>query len=181
VPLHRARPKGERDRNWQAGCCGASGHSSLEVLVKTRLALLSFTVAIFIAAVSWSGLALAQQNNPAGQQAPSQAQQPPDSQVPPSAAQDPAQTGQQNPGQSQPDQTTNQSEPGQRSDQAQSDTSTREFVGTVVKQGDKYVLQDSATGTIYDIDHQDEVSKFEGKKVRVHGALDSNGKMIHLQ
>jgi hypothetical protein len=139
----------------------------MEVLVKIRLALLSFTVAIFIAATSWGGLALAQQNTPGGQQAPSQAQQPPDSQAPPSA-QDPAQTGQQNPGQTQPDQT-------------QSDTGAKQFVGTVIKQGNKYVFQDSATGTIYDIDHQDEVSKFEGKKVRVHGSLDSTGKMIHVQ
>jgi hypothetical protein len=140
----------------------------LEVIVKTRLALLSFTAATFIAAASWSGVALAQQNSTGGQQAPAQTQQPPDSQVPPSATQDPAQTGQQNQGQTQPDQT-------------QSDTGTKQFVGTVIKQGDKYVFQDSATGNIYDIDHQDEVSKFEGKKVRVHGALDPSGKMIHLQ
>jgi Protein of unknown function (DUF5818) len=55
------------------------------------------------------------------------------------------------------------------------------FTGTVVKQGDKYVLQDAATGTTYDIDHQDEVKKFDGKKVRVHGTLDASTKMIHVQ
>jgi hypothetical protein len=49
-----------------------------------------------------------------------------------------------------------------------------------MKQGNKFVLQD-ASGTTYDIDHQDEVSKFEGKRVRVHGTLDPSGKMIHLQ
>jgi len=50
-----------------------------------------------------------------------------------------------------------------------------------VKQGDKYMLQDAASGTTYDIDHQDEVKKFEGKKVKVHGTLDSTGKKILVQ
>ena len=45
------------------------------------------------------------------------------------------------------------------------------FSGTVTKQGDKYVLKDDA-GHTYDIDHQDEVKKFEGKRVRVQGTLD---------
>jgi hypothetical protein len=49
------------------------------------------------------------------------------------------------------------------------------------KQGDKYMLQDAASGTTYDIDHQDEVKKFEGKKVKVHGTLDSTGKKILVQ
>jgi uncharacterized protein YdeI (BOF family) len=55
------------------------------------------------------------------------------------------------------------------------------FTGTIVKSGDKYMFQDSASNTTYDIDHQDQVKQFEGKKVRVHGTLDSNGKMIHVQ
>jgi uncharacterized protein YdeI (BOF family) len=55
------------------------------------------------------------------------------------------------------------------------------FTGTILKSGDKYVFQDSASNTTYDIDHQDEVKQYEGKKVRVHGTLDSNGKMIHVQ
>ena len=45
------------------------------------------------------------------------------------------------------------------------------FSGTVTKSGDKYVLKDDA-GHTYDIDHQDEVKKFEGKRVRVQGTLD---------
>jgi hypothetical protein len=51
------------------------------------------------------------------------------------------------------------------------------FTGTVVKQGDKYVLKDD-TGKTYDIDHQTDVAKFEGKRVRVQGTLDSNGKIM---
>ena len=72
----------------------------------------------------------------------------------------------------------------QQPDQAQSTDQSggaSEFVGTVVKQGDKYMFQDAASGSTYDIDHQDEVKKFEGKKVRVRGTLDPNTKMIHVQ
>ena len=57
---------------------------------------------------------------------------------------------------------------------------SQSFSGTVVKAGDKYVLQD-ASGKTYDIDHQDEVKKYEGKQVRVKGTLDSDGKTIHLK
>jgi phage repressor protein C with HTH and peptisase S24 domain len=55
------------------------------------------------------------------------------------------------------------------------------FTGTIVKSGDKYVLQDATSGKNYDIDHQDIVQKYEGKHVRVHGSLDANGKLIHVQ
>ena len=51
------------------------------------------------------------------------------------------------------------------------------FTGTVVKQGDKYVLKDD-TGKTYDIDHQTDVAKFEGKRVRVQGTLDPSGKIM---
>lgn len=76
-----------------------------------------------------------------------------------------------------------QSAPTQQSPdaQAQSSTAVQTFTGTVIKSGDKYVLQDAASGTTYDLDHQDELAKFEGKKVRVHGTIDASGKMIHVQ
>ena len=54
------------------------------------------------------------------------------------------------------------------------------FTGQIVKVGDKYVLQDTG-GTNYDIDHQDLVKQYEGKRVRVNGTLDPSGKMIHIQ
>ncbi len=101
------------------------------------------------------------------------------------------QTGQTAPSQSAPDQTTpsrqtpDQTTPpatqGQAGQTAPSDAAgTQTFTGTVMQQGDKYVLQ-ADNGTVYDIDHQDQVKKFDGKKVRVHGTLDSTGKMIHIQ
>jgi len=86
-----------------------------------------------------------------------------------------------------------QAQPSQRPDASEQGTSgsssgssaqsaaAQSFSGTVVKSGDKYVLKDEASGNTYDIDHQDEVQKFEGKRVKVHGTLDANRKMIHVQ
>jgi Protein of unknown function (DUF5818) len=65
--------------------------------------------------------------------------------------------------------------------QAAPASDSQTFTGTIVKAGDKYVLQDAASGSTYDIDHQDQLKQYEGKKVRVHGTLDPSGKMIHLQ
>ena len=53
------------------------------------------------------------------------------------------------------------------------------FTGTIVKSGDKFVFQDADSGTTYDVDHQDQVKQFEGKKVRIRGTLDASGK-IHV-
>lgn len=64
--------------------------------------------------------------------------------------------------------------------QSQSQTQTQTFAGTITKTGDKYVLQD-ASGTTYDIDRQDLVKSHEGKKVRINGTLDPDGKTIHVK
>jgi uncharacterized protein YdeI (BOF family) len=131
-------------------------------------------LAVLFATISWGSLAQAQQTAPDTQQP--QTQQPPDTQAPP-PSQTPQQPAQTPSTRSQPDPST--SAP---NSSAQSDPSgSKEFVGTVVKQGDKYMFQDAASGTMYDIDHQDEVKKFEGKKVRVHGSLDASSKTIHVQ
>ncbi len=55
------------------------------------------------------------------------------------------------------------------------------FTGVITKSGDKYVLKDDASGMTYDIDHQEIVKKYEGRKIRVKGTLDPNGKLIHMQ
>src|SRR5260370_20904205 len=64
---------------------------------------------------------------------------------------------------------------------AASSTDAQSFTGTIVKSGDKYKFQDDDTGNMNDIDHQDQVQKFEGKKVKVHGTLDPSTKTIHVQ
>jgi len=94
---------------------------------------------------------------------------------------------QQYPTQRPADEAGQRQQPGQAPEQSsqapdsQAQSGVQVFTGTIVKSGDKYVLQDSDTSTTYDIDHQDQVKQFEGKRVRVHGVLDAGGKMIHVQ
>jgi cytoskeletal protein RodZ len=140
------------------------------------------TLAVLLGIISWGGLLHAQQtpadSQPQTQQPPTQPS--PDAQPP--SRQSPDQPSQQTPDQSTPSQSAPSQGAGQGSQAEPTDQAGGQtFTGTVMKQGDKYVLQDAATGTTYDIDHQDEVKKFEGKKVRVHGTLDASGKMIHVQ
>ena len=110
--------------------------------------------------------------------------QPPDAQAQQPATPDQAQPNQPPPSQT-PSQAPTQDQTGQATSGSQTDaagsTAVQSFTGTVVKSGDKYMLQDADTGTTYDIDHQDEVAKFEGKRVKVKGTLDASGKMIHVQ
>jgi uncharacterized protein YdeI (BOF family) len=79
-----------------------------------------------------------------------------------------------------PDQTRPSQTPDSQAEPAQS-ADAQSFTGTIIRAGDKYMFQDAATGKTYDIDHQEEMQKFEGKKVKVHGTLDASGQMIHLQ
>lgn len=95
-------------------------------------------------------------------------------QAPPQSSQPSAQPGQAQPPAQPPDQASQDQKPSTSS-------GSQIFTGTIVKSGDKYVLQDSAHGATYDLDHQDQVKKFEGKRVRVSGVLDPSGRMIHIQ
>jgi hemolysin activation/secretion protein len=106
----------------------------------------------------------AQQPEPQTQQAPQQAQPEPAPQAQPDRL--PDQSGKQNP-----------AAQGQSSQTA----GAQSFTGTIVKSGDKWMFQDAASGNTFDIDHQDEVQKFEGKRVTVHGTLDASAKIIHIQ
>jgi outer membrane biosynthesis protein TonB len=164
--------------------------------VKIRISSLSFvaTLALAVGMISW-GTALNAQTTPS---TPSQTQQPetqptpdtpPTQQTPqtqqapmpdtPPAAQTPDQTP--TPDQSQtPDQTQTPDSKTTPSATAPSATDTQSFSGTVVKSGDKFALKDDA-GKTYDIDHQDEVKKFEGKRVKVQGTLDATGTKITVK
>jgi outer membrane biosynthesis protein TonB len=144
--------------------------------VKT-LQSLSFlaTLAVVIGMISWGSLLNAQttpspdtaspQQTPQTQPTPSP-ETPPSSQQTPNAQQPPSQT---------PDTTAPESDSKAGSSSTPTDTQT--FSGTVVKQGEKYMLKDDS-GKMYDIDHQSDVAKFEGKRVRVQGTLDANGKIL---
>jgi hypothetical protein len=146
---------------WQPACLQQPRKKLLEAFMQRWTPLL-ITLVLMLGIASF-----AQQPAAAPDQQPSTQQ--PDQPAQPPAAQ--PQSGQQSPDRTAP--TTDSSTPEQQ-------PSGQTFSGTIVKSGDKYVLQDDK-GTTYDIDHQDVVKKFEGKKVRVVGTLDSTGKMIHVQ
>lgn len=74
------------------------------------------------------------------------------------------------PAQTAPDQQTTPNQ-----DQAKATT----FTGTVVKDGENYVLRDSSGG-IYKLDDSSRAQTFEGKTVKVTGKLDADSKMIHV-
>src|SRR5579863_5762188 len=159
-------------------------HWLLEEFVKTRIRSFSFlaTLAVAVGMVSW-GSALHGQSTPSTPATPQQQQQQPAPS--PSTKQPPQQTPpptpdttQQPPAPQAPPQTPDQAQsPNSKTATAPGTTDSQVFTGTVVKQADKYVLQDDA-GHTYDIDHQDDVKKFEGKRVRVQGTLDPTGKKI---
>jgi uncharacterized protein YdeI (BOF family) len=157
-----------------------------------KIQYLSFlaTLAIAIGMISW-GSALHAQTSPStpssqSQQTPStpdaapaqqapQTQPTPSPEMPPASQQTPNATA---PGSQTPDTTTPES--GAKAGSAAGAAAPGEsqtFSGTVVKQGDKYMLKDDS-GKTYDIDHQSDVAKFEGKRVRVQGTLDANGKIL---
>jgi cytoskeletal protein RodZ len=136
------------------------------------------TLAIAIGMISW-GSALQAQNTPSTStpdQTTPQTQPVPSPEMPPASQQTPSAS--QQPSSQSPDANAPQS--GSKSSDSgatATGTDTQTFSGTVVKQGDKYVLKDD-TGKVYDIDHQTDVAKFEGKRVRVQGTLDANGKIL---
>jgi len=82
-----------------------------------------------------------------------------------------------------PSQQPSQPPAGQSGSSAQGQQSADEgqtFSGTIAKSGDKYVLQDTS-GKTYDVDHQEALKQYEGKKVRIKGTLDPDGKTIHIK
>ncbi len=163
--------------------------------MKTKIQSLSFlaTLAIVLGMISW-GSALSAQTTPSSptdQQ--TQPAPPPDTQSTPSNQQPaptPDTTPSQQPAPSPENPPASQQPPSaQTPDQAQAPDSkagmpaasdSQTFSGTVMKSGDKYVLKDDS-GKTYDIDHQDEVKKFDGKRVRVKGKLDDTGTKIQVQ
>lgn len=156
-----------------------------------KLQSLSFlaTLAIGIGMISWGSALHAQTtpSSPTDQQAPQAApqtvpdttpSQPPTPEMPPQSQQAPSA---QAPDASQtPDASTPQSGAKSTAPSDATAVDSQTFSGTVSKQGDKYVLKDDS-GNTYDIDHQTDVAKFDGKRVRVQGTLDPTGKKIMVK
>ena len=86
--------------------------------------------------------------------------------------------------QPQPQPQPNEAQPHPQPDQAQpqpgQNQASATFTGTVVKNGEQYMLRDS-TGQIYGLDDSDKAKQFEGKTVKVTGQLDTQAKVIHVQ
>jgi uncharacterized protein YdeI (BOF family) len=88
--------------------------------------------------------------------------------------------------QQQPDQAQPQPQPQHSPDQAQPQPNPNQsqasstFTGTVVKNGEQYMLRDSS-GQIFGLDDSDKAKQFEGKTVKVTGQLDAQAKVIHVQ
>ncbi len=74
----------------------------------------------------------------------------------------------------------NSSMPQSSQTSASSSQSARSFEGKIAKSGDKLVLQDSASGTSYQLDDQDKAKQFEGKSVKVMGTVDSATNTLHV-
>jgi len=53
------------------------------------------------------------------------------------------------------------------------------FTGTIVKDGEQYVLRDSSAG-VYKLDDSTRAKAFEGKTVKITDSLDADTKMIHV-
>lgn len=66
----------------------------------------------------------------------------------------------------------------QQPDQNQAKSAT--FTGTIVKNGDEFVLRDSS-GQVFGLDNSDKAKQFEGKTVKVTGQLDEQAKVIHVE
>jgi cytoskeletal protein RodZ len=173
---------------WQTFCTQGTSDTSLGgSWMKNRFQAFSSLLAlgVVLGLITLGGSLQAQQTSPQTQQPAPETQQPQQqapTQYPDQSGQQTASPEQQQQPSTQPNQPSGQtSQPPDSQAQSSDPSGVQTFTGTVVKQGDKYMLQDAASGTTYDIDHQDEVKKFEGKKVRVHGTLDASGKMIHVQ
>jgi flagellar basal body-associated protein FliL len=80
--------------------------------------------------------------------------------------------------QSAPQQQPSQSQPSTDTYSQSSSAQAQPITGTVVKEGDKYVLQSS--GMSYQLDDQEKAKKFEGQQVKVNGDLDKSTKTIRV-
>lgn len=63
----------------------------------------------------------------------------------------------------------------------QQQTQVKTFTGTVMKDGETFVLSDPGTKTSYMLDDVRKASQFEGKKVKVTGSVDVANNIIHVE
>jgi len=67
------------------------------------------------------------------------------------------------------------------STQQQSAPKTKIYSGTILKNGDGYVLSDAANKLSFILDDTEKASHYEGKKVKVTGTVDVASNTIHVE
>jgi hypothetical protein len=65
--------------------------------------------------------------------------------------------------------------------QTQAQPEAETFMGTILKDGENYVLSDSATKSRYRLDDAKKARPYEGKSVKVTGTLDKASNVIHVE
>lgn len=65
--------------------------------------------------------------------------------------------------------------------ESQTEEKAKIFSGTVIKNGDKFLLSDAANKLSFVLDDSQKVSQFEGKRVKVTGTVDVASNTIHVQ
>jgi hypothetical protein len=72
-------------------------------------------------------------------------------------------------------------EPATPTPQMQAQSEVQTFMGTILKNGENFVLSDSATKTRYTLDNPKKARVFAGRTVKVTGTLDLDNNLIHVE
>jgi hypothetical protein len=65
--------------------------------------------------------------------------------------------------------------------QAQAQNEAETFYGTILRDGEHFVLSDSATKSRYNLDNAPKASRYEGMTVKVTGTIDVASNLIHVE
>ena len=65
--------------------------------------------------------------------------------------------------------------------QARAQPEAKTYVGTILKDGDKFVLSDSATKSRFTLDDAEKASPYEGRTVTVTGTIEVASNLIHVE
>jgi hypothetical protein len=63
----------------------------------------------------------------------------------------------------------------------QSKQEAKIFSGTIIRNGDNFILSDAANKLSYVLDNAEKASRYEGKKVKVTGTVDVASNTIHVE
>jgi len=69
----------------------------------------------------------------------------------------------------------------QTGDQNPAQPQQKSFMGVIVKDGNRLVLQDPASKARYKIDDETKVQDYVGKQVKIIGSLDASTNILHVE